>query len=152
MRIEPEDYKFTSVSGVSRPYGTANDCYSIHYDGHLSECGTKGYFVIDTSGTGMVIKRQVCVCVCVCVCLDVFLYMVRQYYRCFFTLLLLLLLLLLLFFYLKNKYIYIFLIYEKNGDFDVVRGGEDAVMSFVLIIYLTLMCLFTARCAIINDS
>ncbi|XP_041370826.1 uncharacterized protein LOC121384483 [Gigantopelta aegis] len=58
MVLDVNDYIFATTTGVKRPYGTAADCYSIHYGGGLAKCGTKGYFDIDTSGTGMIIRES----------------------------------------------------------------------------------------------
>ena len=59
MIIDPTDYTFAETEGVPVPYGVAKDCYSIHYGGKKAECGIKGTFNIDTSGTGLIIDKQV---------------------------------------------------------------------------------------------
>ena len=59
MEIVTNDYTFTRNVGLKLRYGSSSDCYSRHYHGQLSKCGTKGYFDIDTTGTGMIIDESV---------------------------------------------------------------------------------------------
>ncbi|XP_041370257.1 uncharacterized protein LOC121384093 isoform X2 [Gigantopelta aegis] len=58
MVVDRRDYTFAMTTGRPVPYGEANDCFSIHYSGHMAECGIRGNFRIDTSGTGLVVDQS----------------------------------------------------------------------------------------------
>ncbi|XP_041367342.1 A disintegrin and metalloproteinase with thrombospondin motifs 20-like isoform X2 [Gigantopelta aegis] len=58
MEVDRIDSTFsTTVFGSPQNYGEANDCYTIHYGGKKQTCGPKGTFNIDTTGTGLIIKK-----------------------------------------------------------------------------------------------
>ncbi|XP_041369669.1 uncharacterized protein LOC121383641 [Gigantopelta aegis] len=58
MELVLNDFTFATTVGVKQRYGIAADCYTNHNNGRRASCGTKGYFIIDTSGTGMIINES----------------------------------------------------------------------------------------------
>ena len=57
MQVNREDYSYATID-YGRPiaYGEAIDCYTYS----PGVCGPKATFVINTSGTGLIVDKTVC--------------------------------------------------------------------------------------------
>ncbi|XP_046556014.1 A disintegrin and metalloproteinase with thrombospondin motifs 9-like isoform X1 [Haliotis rubra] len=58
MEILRNDSTYAFFTNRKADYATVTDCYSIHYNGVISSCGTRGTFTINLTDTGWVVSSN----------------------------------------------------------------------------------------------
>ncbi|XP_046553822.1 uncharacterized protein LOC124263275 [Haliotis rubra] len=56
MEIKQDETTFARFSGNPPKYGSAFDCYTMHYNRSVSQCGVKGEFTINLRKTGWIVS------------------------------------------------------------------------------------------------